>query len=126
MPIARWPYVLTTQVAKAAALADHQRGAKASEPSLWLGLAQVGWVIAALLALGIYAVSLPAYVLSFGKNPFPGHGIDAPAWFVLLDTLSTPLVVVITFQKVSGKPFSVRNSMLSWRSSARVTLWWRV
>jgi hypothetical protein len=74
------------------ARADQQRGADASVPSRWLRLAQAGWLVAALLALGIYVASLPAYVLSFGKNAFPGHRIpDAPAWLVLLNTLTWPL-----------------------------------
>jgi hypothetical protein len=77
----------------AAASSDQQRGAGALAPSRWLGLARAGWAITALLALGIYVASIPADVIGFGANPFPGRGIDAPAGLVHVIILGASLIL---------------------------------
>lgn len=77
----------------AIARAYQERSADRAVPSRWLGLAQAVWLVAAIVALGIFAASIPGYVLNFGKGPFPGHGIDAPAGLVHLDFLVGPLLL---------------------------------
>jgi hypothetical protein len=80
---------------------DQRRGADAPVPSRWLRLAQAGWAVAALLALGIYVASLPVTVLHFGENPFAGRQIPAPtglipAGLVHAVSLIGPLILFAT------------------------------
>jgi hypothetical protein len=51
----------------------------------WVVIARAGWVIIAILALGLFVASIPGYVssvLSLGQNPSMGAPVDAPAGVV--------------------------------------------
>jgi hypothetical protein len=67
----------------ATARSDQQRGAEAPAPPRWLGLAQAGWVVAALVALGIVVASIPGYVLGASRGIYPSRVIAGPAGLVL-------------------------------------------
>ena len=79
----------------AATRTDQQRGADAPVPSRWLGLAHAGWVVAALLALGVFAASIPS-ALRFGGDPFAGRVIDAPTGLVHAVFLGASVILFAT------------------------------
>ena len=55
----------------------------------WLLIARVVWVVIAMLALGLFVASIPAYVLTLGKAAWMGAPVEAPLGvLVVLDLLS--------------------------------------
>ena len=54
----------------------------------WLLLARAAWVVIAVLVLGLFVASIPAYVLTLGKAAWFGAPVEAPAGVVFaLDLL---------------------------------------
>ncbi|HEV2457210.1 MAG TPA: hypothetical protein VGS80_02520 [Ktedonobacterales bacterium] len=60
-------------------------------PSGWLGLAQAGWVVAALVALAILVASIPGYVLGAMRGYYPSRVIAGPAGLLLAGDIAVAL-----------------------------------